>query len=37
MIDDGVDGKWNVYGKGLVTRYKDGEVKNYHPGETFSL
>jgi len=37
MIDDGADGKWNVYGKGLVTRYKDGEVKNYHSGETFSL
>ncbi len=37
MIDDGADGKWNVYGKGLVTRYKDGEVKNYRSGETFSL
>lgn len=37
MIDDGADGKWNIYGKGLVTRYKDGEVKNYHSGETFSL
>lgn len=37
MIDDGADGQWNIYGKGFVTRYKDGEVKSYHPGETFSL
>jgi cyanophycinase len=37
MIDDAADGQWNIYGKGSVARYKDGEVKSYHPGETFSL
>ncbi|MDH4220879.1 MAG: Type 1 glutamine amidotransferase-like domain-containing protein [Candidatus Aminicenantes bacterium] len=37
MIDDGADGKWNIYGKGFVARYKDGKVESYHPGETFSL
>jgi cyanophycinase len=37
MIDDGADGEWNVYGKGVVTLYRNGEVKGHHPGETFYL
>jgi cyanophycinase len=37
MIDDGADGGWNVYGKGVVTLYRDGETRNYHPGEGFFL
>jgi len=37
MIDDGPQGQWNVYGKGTVTLYKDGEARVYRPGEIFSL
>jgi len=37
MIDDGAHGKWNVYGKGSVTRWKAGKTKFYGPGQTFSL
>jgi cyanophycinase len=37
MIDDGPDGTWNIYGKGLVTLCRAGEVKAHHPGEPFSL
>lgn len=37
MIDDGADGRWNVYGKGAITLYRDGEVHIFHPGELFSL
>ncbi len=37
MIDDGAHGKWNVYGKGSVTRWKAGKVKIYRTGQTFSL
>ena len=37
MIDDGADGGWNVYGRGLVTLYRNGETRSYHPGEEFLL
>jgi cyanophycinase len=37
LIDDGADGKWNVYGKGSITLYRNGEGNVYRPGETFSL
>jgi cyanophycinase len=37
MIDDGRHGEWNLYGKGLITLYKNGKTITYHPGETFSL
>jgi len=37
MIDDGAHGKWNIYGKGSVTRWKAGKTKVYGPGQTFSL
>ena len=37
MIDDGPDGEWNIYGKGLITLYKGGEARTYHPGEAFLL
>jgi len=37
MIDDGADGQWNVYGKGAITLYRDGEIHIFHPGVTFSL
>jgi cyanophycinase len=37
MLDDGRDGAWNIYGKGSVTLYRDGEAEVYHRGETFSL
>jgi cyanophycinase len=37
MIDDGEDGRWNVYGKGRVALYKNGETRSYHPGEDFFL
>jgi len=37
MIDDGADGKWNVYGKGPITLYRRGAADTYYPGQTFSL
>lgn len=37
MIDDGLDGEWNVYGKGAITLYKDGEVNIYRAGEPLML
>jgi cyanophycinase len=37
MIDDGADGRWNVYGKGSIVLYKGGEVRTCLPGEPFSL
>ncbi len=37
LIDDGVEGEWTVFGKGVVTVYKGGEPWTYHSGETFSL
>lgn len=37
MIDDGENNSWNVYGRGEVTLYRDGQVEIYKVGETFSL
>lgn len=37
MIDDAAGDQWNVYGRGAITRYKEGEAKVYRPGEIFSL
>jgi len=37
MLDDGENNSWNVYGRGRVTLYRDGQVKAYKAGETFSL
>ena len=37
MINDAVADQWNVYGKGAVTIYSDGEARMYRPGEVFSL
>jgi len=37
MIDDAGAGQWNVYGKGAVTLYQDGETRVYRPGDIFSL
>jgi cyanophycinase len=37
MIDDGPDHTWNVYGKGVVTLYRRGEVTIHRPGAPFPL
>jgi cyanophycinase len=37
MIDDGQDIQWNVYGKGVVTIYRQGCSETHHPGEAFSV
>ncbi len=37
MLDDGPDGRWNVYGQGAVTLYRGGQVLTYGPGESFTL
>ena len=37
MIDDAGADQWNVYGKGAVTLYQDGETRVYRPGDIFSL
>lgn len=37
MIDDGENNSWNVYGRGEVTLYRDGQVETYEAGKTFSL
>ncbi len=36
MINDAAAGQWNVYGRGAVTLYGDGETRVYHPGNVFS-
>ncbi len=36
-LDDALDGRWTVYGRGAVTLYKGGHFRRYPPGETFSL
>jgi cyanophycinase len=37
MLDDGAEGRWNVYGQGAVTLYREGRATVYRPGESFSL
>lgn len=37
LIDDGLEDRWTVFGRGLVTVYKGGDTKTYHSGEIFSL
>jgi len=37
MIDDGKDGTWNVYGRGCVTLYRNGQVERYSAEKGFSL
>jgi len=37
LIDDGAEGEWTVFGKGIVTVYEGGETRTYHSGETLSL
>jgi len=37
MIDDGPDGRWQVYGNGSVTLYRGGQPTQYEPGDVFSL
>jgi len=37
MIDDGKDHTWNVYGRGGVTLYRNGQVETYKARETFSI
>jgi cyanophycinase len=37
MMDDGVNGQWNVYGRGVVTLYRGGKTEIHRPGEPFSL
>jgi len=37
MIDDGESGAWNVYGRGVVTLYRNHQVETYEPGKTFSV
>ena len=36
-IDDGDGQTWSVFGQGAVTIYRDGKVKSYQAGETFSI
>ncbi len=37
MIDDGENHSWNVYGRGAVTLYRNGQVETYKAGKTFLL
>ena len=37
MINDGENNMWNVYGRGEVTLYRDGQVETYEAGKVFSL
>lgn len=37
MLDDGEKNSWNVYGRGAVTLYRDGNVETYKAGEKFSI
>ncbi len=37
MIDDGAQGEWTVYGKGLVTLYRAGTSTVYRAGQMFAL
>ena len=37
MIDDGDQGRWQVYGQGAITIYSDGKRATYSVGEAFAL
>jgi cyanophycinase len=37
MINDGAEGRWQVYGGGKVTLYQAGRKKSYGPEEVFEL
>ena len=37
LIDEGKEGGWIVFGKGMVTVYKGGKTRTYHSGETVFL
>ena len=37
MIDDGENHSWNVYGRGEVTLYRNGQVETYETGTSFAL
>ncbi|MGD8688051.1 MAG: Type 1 glutamine amidotransferase-like domain-containing protein, partial [Syntrophobacterales bacterium] len=37
MLDDGPDGRWQVYGQGEVTLYRRGEIARVYPGQPFRL
>jgi cyanophycinase len=37
MMDDGENNSWNVYGRGAVTLYRNGQVETYPAGKTFSV
>ncbi|MGB8648608.1 MAG: Type 1 glutamine amidotransferase-like domain-containing protein [Anaerolineae bacterium] len=37
MIDDGAKGEWSVYGKGVITLYKQGKPQAYRLGQSFAL
>jgi hypothetical protein len=37
LIDEGMEGEWTVFGKGMATVYKSEKPKAYRSGETFFL
>ena len=37
MIDDGGEGRWRVYGKGLITIYRNNQIASYPASDTFIL
>lgn len=37
LLDDGPQGRWNVYGQGAVTLYRHGQSNSYRPGTPFDL
>ena len=37
MLDDGPDGRWQVYGQGEVTLYRRGKIDRVGPGQPFGL
>ena len=37
MLNDGPQGRWQVYGKGAVTIYRENQTARYGPGDTFTL
>ena len=37
MINDGPTGRWQVYGAGGITRYRNGRITHFHSGEPFDL